>query len=97
MKLGIEKGQAQTVFKYDKKLMSWADENGKADDGLHANFKLSRGGETLLLVDTDEAGNGILDEVQFANQQKDTPSRRLPDGKGSFAKGRATPGARNTD
>ena len=44
MKLGIEKGQAQTVFKYDKKLMSWADENGKSVDDIIRELEVkSRG------------------------------------------------------
>ena len=46
-------------------LLVWLDEDGKADGGLHANFKLSRNGETVMLVDTDIRGNQVLDAVTF--------------------------------
>ena len=52
-------------------LVVWADESSKDRPGLHANFKLSRKGETVLLVDSDERGNAILDRVAFAQQEED--------------------------
>ena len=39
------------------RLVVWADEDGKAKEGLHANFKLAKGGETIQLIDSDKAGN----------------------------------------
>ena len=46
-------------------LIVWLDEDGKATEGLHANFKLSRNGETVMLLDTDERGNQVLDTITF--------------------------------
>jgi len=77
------------------RLVVWADEDGKAKEGLHANFKLAKGGETIQLIDSDNAGNSILDEVKFAKLGPDSAYRRLPDAKGDFSKGAATPGAAN--
>lgn len=49
-------------------LIVWADEDGLATEGLHANFKLSNNGEQVLLVDADERLNRILDQVTFGKQ-----------------------------
>ena len=78
-------------------LILWADEDGSADAGLHANFKLSSGGEIILLSDTDEIGNGLLDSVTFGQQTADISTARLPDGSGDFGPAAATPGATNDD
>ena len=78
------------------RLVVWADEDGKAKEGLHANFKLAKGGETIQLIDSDKAGNLILDEVEFAKLGPDSAFRRLPDGKGVFSEGAASPGTDNT-
>ena len=77
------------------RLVVWADEDGKAKEGLHANFKLAKGGETIQLIDSDNAGNSILDEVKFAKLGPDSAYRRLPDAKGDFSEGAATPGVAN--
>ena len=79
-----------------ERLVVWADEDGKAKEGLHANFKLAKGGETIQLIDSDKAGNLILDEVEFAKLGPDSAFRRLPDGKGNFSVGAASPGTDNT-
>ncbi len=77
-------------------LIVWADENGKANPGLHASFKLSASGESVLLVDRDACGNLLLDVVQFGEQRPDVSSGRSPDGTGEFqALSRPTPGAGN--
>ncbi len=78
------------------RLVVWADEDGKAKEGLHANIKLAKGGETIQLIDSDKAGNLILDEVEFAKLGPDSAFRRLPDGKGEFSEGAASPGTDNT-
>ncbi|MEZ5325073.1 MAG: CotH kinase family protein [Verrucomicrobiales bacterium] len=44
-------------------LIIWADEDGK-DEGLHANFKLSKDGETVILSDSS---NAPVDIVVFKN------------------------------
>ena len=61
-------------------LIVWADEDG--DQGpLHANFKLSAGGETLLLVSPD---GSIADEITFGEQETDVSFGRFPNGTGDF-------------
>ena len=57
-------------------LLIWADQ--EAQDGLlHANFKLSAGGESISL--SDAQGN-LLDSVAFGAQEADISSGRSPDG-----------------
>ena len=58
-------------------LVVWLDEDGKADEGLHANFKLSRNGETVMLVDTDIRGNQVLDRVTFEKQREGCCPRQM--------------------
>jgi hypothetical protein len=65
-------------------LIIWADEDGGDEPGLHANFKLSASGEMILLVDTDERGNAILDSVIFGEQEADISFGRYPNGTGEF-------------
>ena len=78
-------------------LIVWLDEDEEdAPDGLHANFKLSKSGETVMLVDTDARGNQVLDTITFGEQEEDTSFGRLPNGTGSFQVVPATPGAANT-
>lgn len=76
-------------------LLVWLDEDGKADVGLHANFKLSRNGETVMLVDTDIRGNQVLDTVTFEKQEKDVALGRWPNGSGELKQIQITPGKKN--
>ena len=76
-------------------LIIWADEDGNAKPGLHANFKLSRNGETVMLVDTDQGGNQVLDVIKFETQEKDVALGRVPNGTGDFMSLEGTPGQRN--
>ena len=79
-------------------LVVWLDEDHDDEDateGLHANFKLSKDGETVILVGTDAHGNPVLDKVTFGEQETDTAYGRLPDGTGDFQVVQATPGAQN--
>ena len=76
-------------------LLVWLDEDGKADEGLHANFKLSRNGETVMLVDTDTRGNQVLDTVTFDKQEKDVALGRWPNGSGALKQVQTTPGKEN--
>ena len=78
-------------------LIVWCDDDGKAKSGLHANFKMSKSGETVLLLDADERGNALLDSVTFGEQQADVAWGRLPDGKGAFRPLPATPGKENRE
>ncbi len=61
-------------------LIVWADENG-SQAGLHANFKLSAGGESLYLLDPDMR---IGQEVIFDQQTTDKGYARMPNGTGDF-------------
>ena len=76
-------------------LIVWADEDGNVEPGLHANFKLSRNGETVMLVDTDERGNQVLDVIKFERQGEDVALGRVPNGTGDFKSLGGTPGQRN--
>ena len=76
-------------------LVVWLDDDGDAAEGLHANFKLSKDGETVILVGTDAHGNRVLDSVTFEAQETDVAYGRLPDGTGEFQVVQATPGAPN--
>lgn len=76
-------------------LIVWADEDGGDRPGLHANFKLSGGGEQLLLVDTDRWGNRVLDAIEFGEQQRDISFGRSPDGGAELRTLYPSPGASN--
>ena len=78
-----------------KRLIVWADDNGKAEVGLHANFKLDKTGETIQLIDSDSDGNLILDEIKFAKLGADQAFRRIPDAKGKPSLGKPSPGKKN--
>lgn len=80
-------------------LIVWLDEDHddeNATEGLHANFRLSKGGETVMIVDTDANGNQVLDSITFGEQETDIAFGRLPDGTGDFQVVQATPGAENS-
>ena len=76
-------------------LIVWADEDGNAESGLHANFKLSKNGETVMLIDTDQRGNQVLDVIKFKTQGEDATLGRVPNGAGDFTPLGGTPGQRN--
>ena len=76
-------------------LILWADEDVDDDPGIHLNFKLSNGGEWLILMDRDERGNRLLDSIEFGKQRRDTPIGRFPDGTGDFRPMRMSPGEKN--
>ncbi len=76
-------------------LLVWLDEDGKATEGLHANFKLSRNGETVLLVDSDARGNQILDAITFGKSENDRAIGRFPNASGNFQQVQMTPGEKN--
>ncbi len=76
-------------------LLVWLDEDGNAESGLHANFKLSRNGETVMLVDADTRSNQVLDRVIFEKQEKDVALGRWPNGSGALKPLQTTPGKEN--
>ena len=84
-----------THIEAGERLLIWADENGNAEGGLHANFKLDKAGETIQLIDSDSGGNLILDEIEFAKLGPDQAFRRIPDAKGNPSLGDPSPGKKN--
>ena len=73
-------------------LIVWADED-EDQTGLHADFKISAGGETILLSDTSGT---IVDEVVFGEQETDISYGRFPNGTGDFQVMNPTFGAMNS-
>lgn len=69
-----------TVIGANDFLIVWADDDS-GQVGLHANFKLSAGGEDIFLVDAD---TNIVDEVNFGTQNTDESYGRFPNGTGDF-------------
>jgi len=61
-------------------LTFWADEDGNQGP-RHCNFKLSAGGEVVILLDRDR---NIVDSVAFGVQETDKGYARVPNGSGSF-------------
>ena len=86
---------ANTTIPAQGYLLVWLDEDGKSKEGLHANFKLSRNGETIALVDTDTRENKVLDSVTFEKQEKDVALGRWPNGNGKLRLIQTTPGKEN--
>ena len=77
-------------------LLIWADDDAGDSPGLHTNFKLSAGGESVVLSDTDANGNTVLDAVDFPALGRDVAYGRTPEGSGPFRiRPAATPGAAN--
>lgn len=69
-----------TLLGADKYLIIWTDED--SSQGIfHANFKLSAGGETIWLLDSDTV---LVDSVSWGQQQPDRAYARTPNGTGSF-------------
>lgn len=85
-----------TMIPGDGFLIIWCDEDGQASPGLHASFKLSSGGESLRLTDTDAGGNVLLDFVDFAVQVTDVSTGRLGSDPDTFDSMTASPGAANS-
>lgn len=77
-------------------LLIWLDEDGKSKSELHANFKLSKNGESVCLIDTDANGNRVLDSVTFGKQKPNVALGRQPDGTGEFNPTSASPNQPNT-
>jgi hypothetical protein len=74
-------------------LLVWAD-NEVTATGLHAAFKLSAAGDSVLLFDRD--GMTLLDSVTFGPQRTDMSYGRLPDAVDTWSRlTLPTPGAAN--
>ena len=71
-------------------LVIWADEDG-GSAGLHANFKLSKGGESIILSNSDV----VVDKVEFGPQMPDLSSGRISGHTGKIEKLDPSPSAAN--
>lgn len=69
-----------TIIPANGYLTVWADEDAGITD-LHCNFKLSAGGEQLIL----SKGTTVLDSISFGAQIADVSTARCPNGTGAFA------------
>lgn len=76
-------------------LIVWLDEDGSDEPGHHANFKLTSEGEMLMLVDSDERNNQLLDKVIFPAMEPDRSWGRYPSATGDFEVLQGTPGESN--
>lgn len=85
-----------TIIESQGFLIIWADDDtDQSGSGeLHANFKLSSGGEEVALSNSDMV---IVDMVQFGNQVEDKSYARKPNGTGSFEISEPTYNATNDD
>jgi hypothetical protein len=73
-------------------LLVWASEADAGAPGLHADFKLSKDGETLHLLNADDSP---ADVVTFGPQTDDVAWARKPDGGSAWAQAEPSPGAAN--
>jgi len=71
-----------TILPADDYMIVWADEDG-SQGPLHANFKLSAGGEHVYLGYADGT---VIDSISFSEQEKDFTYGRLPNAVGPFGK-----------
>ena len=84
---------AQTTVPAGGFLVIWADEE-QEEGPLHADFKLSAGGEDIGLFDTD--GNTPIDTLSFGAQTTNISYGRYPDASGNWRFfSTPTPGANN--
>lgn len=84
---------AGTVIVENGYLIIWADDD-EGQEGLHASFKISGGGESLFLVDSTGT---IVDEITFGEQTDDVSYGRFPNGTGDFKAMAPTFNAENTN
>ena len=71
--------------------MVWADED-LTEDGLHADFKLSASGESVIL---SKADGTVVDSVTFETQTANISYARNPNGTGNFVNQAPTFNANN--
>ncbi|MBK8625320.1 MAG: CotH kinase family protein [Saprospiraceae bacterium] len=82
-----------TIIKANEYLIIWADED-QEQGPLHANFKLSAGGEPIILLDKQLS---ILDSVIYDQQVANKSAARIPNGVGAFVIGDHTFGKNNEE
>lgn len=69
-----------TVIPANGYLIVWCDED-ETQGNLHTNYKLSNGGEQILLFNPDSL---LVDETSFGDMYTDVSWERLPNGTGPF-------------
>ncbi len=91
--LNLKKFQipTNTTIKAGGYLIIWADED-QEQGPLHANFKLSAGGEVIYLLDNNLV---MLDSISFGAQTTNKSAARIPNGTGNFVIGNHTFGVNN--
>ena len=62
-------------------LIIWADDDGAYQQGLHANFKLSSAGESVLISDPNKLE---IDKMSYPEQNLELSYARIPNGTGDF-------------
>lgn len=82
-----------TVMAPGTYIIVWADED-QSQGAMHANFKLSSTGESVLLYDADTL---LVDNVDFGEQLTDQGFARVPNGSGPFIIQLPTFGANNNN
>lgn len=71
-----------TIIQPQSYLTFWADEEESTPTSIHLNFKLSAGGEELM-ISTGDAGQ-VIDSITYGAQQSDISLGRCPNGTGNF-------------
>lgn len=84
--------QQNLILNPGEYLLIWCDEQG-SQQGIHTNFKLSKDGEFIGLVDVD--GISFIDSITFGPQVTDISFGRLPNGTGNWQFLSPTPGISN--
>lgn len=74
-------------------LIIWTDKD-EEQEGLHAGFKLSTSGESIVLSDNFL---NLLDQIDFSQQKADTTTGRFENGTGDFIEMLPTFGTENTN
>jgi hypothetical protein len=73
---------AGTIINANEFLIVWADNDTNQVTGLHAHFKLSASGESVILSNPSLQ---VIDEISFPSQSTDQTFGRYPNGTGPFA------------
>jgi len=71
-------------------LIVWVDDD-EDQNGIHTTFKLSKGGEDLVL----SQGGTIIDQYTYGEQETNIAEARVPNGTGNFVAQTPTPNANN--
>lgn len=82
---------ANTIIAPDAYLIVWADKD-TGQEGLHANFKLKKSGESLYLSNVDLTA---IDSMSYSELKTNEAYARVPNGTGDFEKQASTFGKNN--